>query len=222
MSKVKIYFEDDLNVEDINSRIDREICLQTIENLSDEKLMNKYKTYPSVKNKIIKLYSILNKYIDTELSNKIINEYISEIIPPGTKSVVRGNKFNLIVKNHILNLDLDKSRFSIQFEEIHKNFKTSEIPDWYIYDNINNKIMIGMNQIDLWSGGHQLNRFSKYIDIENNPNSKIVCVICKYIKFKSDTSKCYQMFKIGFENNTLCYINSLENIINNYFNNTIL
>lgn len=30
----------------------------------------------------------------------------------------------------------------------------------------------------------------------------------------------YKIFKIGFENNTLCYLNNLDNIIYNYFNLT--
>jgi len=31
-------------------------------------------------------------------------------------------------------------------------------------------------------------------------------------------NKAYKLFEIGFENNTLCYLNNLQNIIISYFN----
>jgi hypothetical protein len=84
------------------------------------------------------------------------------LIPAGTKGVIRGNKFNNIVKNYIITINLDIKRFDICFEKKHNNFITTEIPDWYIYDKSINRIIIGMNQLDLWGGGQQLNRGSKY------------------------------------------------------------
>jgi len=74
-----------------------------------------------------------------------------------------------------------------------------------------------MNQLDLWGGGHQLNRGSKYIDNNkhNTENSKLLCVVCNEKQFKS---KAYTLFKNVFENNTLCYLNNLHNIIISYFN----
>ena len=59
-------------------------------------------------------------------------------------------------------------------------------------------------------------------DIINNSNnteqSKLICVVCNPIQFKSTKNKAYKLFKIGFENNTLCYLNNLQNIITSYFN----
>jgi hypothetical protein len=80
-----------------------------------------------------------------------------------------------------------------------------------------------MNQLDLWSGGHQTNRGAKYIDTENknkesnSSNSKLLCVVCYEIQFTSDKNKAYKLFVSGFENNTLCYLNNLDNIIRSYF-----
>jgi len=83
-----------------------------------------------------------------------------------------------------------------------------------------------MNQLDLWSGGHQTNRGAKYIDIENknkddsssnSNNSKLLCVVCYEIQFRSDKNKAYKLFVSGFENNTLCYLKNLSNIIRSYF-----
>lgn len=81
------------------------------------------------------------------------------------------------------------------------------------------KILIGMNQLDLWNGGQQLNRFSKYIENNkhNNEKSKLLCIVCNEIQFKSKNNKCYKLFEMGFKNNTLCYLNNLRNIITLYF-----
>ena len=200
----------------INERIKKEICYNTISELTDEKLMSQYIKCPSVKKEIKKLESILDKYIDEKVKNQIIKEYFIELIPPGTKGVIRGNKFNKIVKTFITNLKLD-DRFEIYFEKKCEEYLTTEIPDWYILEKSTNKIIIGMNQLDLWGGGQQLNRGSKYLENKNDENIKLLCVVCNEIEFKTKT-KAFKLFEIGFRNNTLCYLNNLENIIKSYYN----
>ena len=208
------------NIKAINARIKQEVCYETIAELTDAKLMSQYKECNSVKNQIKKLSDVLGKYIDEETTQKIIQEYLLKLIPPGTKGVIRGNKFNNIVKQFIKKLDLDTNRFDICFEKKCDTHFTSEIPDWYILEKSTNKIIIGMNQLDLWGGGQQLNRGFKYIENNkhNNINSKLLCVVCNEIQFKSKKNKIYKLFEIGFENNTLCYLNNLQNIITSYFN----
>lgn len=78
--------------------------------------------------------------------NFIINDYILELIPPGTKGVIRGNKFNKIVKNTINNMKLSELRFEICFEKQCEKYIMTEIPDWYILEKSTDKIIIGMNQ----------------------------------------------------------------------------
>jgi hypothetical protein len=207
-------------MEQINNRIKKELCYDTLQKLLDQTLLHEYKECKSVKNEIKKLESILDKYIHEEyIKEKIIGEYLLELIPVGTKGVLRGNKFNKIIKNFILNLNLDINKFEIFFEKKCEIFLTTEIPDWYIFEKETNKIIIGMNQLDLWNGGHQLNRGYKYLidNKHNNKNSKLLCVICNEIQFKSK-NKVYNLFEVGFENNTLCYINNLQNIIYSFFN----
>jgi len=208
------------NIETINTRIKQEICYETLAELTETKLMSQYKECNSVKNEIKKLSEILIKYTDEETKEKIIFEYLVQLIPPGTKGVIRGNKFNNIVKQFITKLALDTERFDICFEKKCSTHLTSEKPDWYILEKSTNKIIIGMNQLDLWGGGQQLNRGYKYIENNkhNNINSKLLCVVCNEIQFKSKNNKTYKLFKIGFENNTLCYLNNLQNIISSYFN----
>jgi hypothetical protein len=208
-----------ISIDELNTKIKEDICHETIEKLCDAKLMPEYKECDSVKNEITRLSNILGKYIDDDTRQKIIDEYLPQLIPAGTKGVIRGNKFNKIVKEHIELLNLEKDKFEVCFEKKCSIHDTTEIPDWYILDKINSKVLIGMNQLDLWSGGHQTNRGSKYIfnNEHNSSNSKLLCVVCYEIQFKSNKNKAYKIFEKGFENNTLCYLNNLNNIINMHF-----
>jgi hypothetical protein len=179
-------------MEYINSRIKKEICYQTLEELTDVKLLPEYNDCKSVKNEIKTLCETLGKYVDEETRQKIIQEYILKLIPSGTKGVIRGNKFNKIIKQYITNLELDSDRFEICFEKKCETHFTAEIPDWYILEKSTNKIIIGMNQLDLWGGGHQINRGSKYLENNkhNNENSKLLCVVCNEIQFNRQ-EKCW-------------------------------
>jgi len=204
----------------VNNRIRNEICNLTIERLTDVNLSDEYHKCKSVRNKIKKFTDILDKYkIKSKTKDKIINDYLLELIPAGTKGVIRGNKFNSIVRDTIMNLNLDNKRFEICFEKQCELRRTSEIPDWYILDRSTEKVIIGMNQLDLWKGGQQINRGSKYL-IDNPLNtekSKLLCVVCNPIKFKSSKNKEFNLFKIGYQNNTLCYIKNIQSIVLTYF-----
>jgi predicted transcriptional regulator len=203
----------------INKRIEKELCYDTIEKLSDVNLLDEYKNSKSVKNEINKLSEILQKHkINDVTTSSIVNDYLLELIPPGTKGVIRGNEFNRIIKNEILNLKLDEKEYDVSFEKECSLCKTSEKPDWYIIQKATNKVMIGMNQLDLWNGGQQLNRGYKYL-VDNKINtekSKLLCVVCNNVKI-NNKNKIYTLFKTGFDNNTLCYIKNLSNIIKIFF-----
>jgi len=208
------------DIQEINKRIEYEICHETIEKLKDINMMEEYKKCQSVINQIDKLDKILDKNnINFDSRNKIIIEYMPELVPPGTKGVLRGNKFNSIVREKISRMDLDASRFEISFEKQCPGYHTTEIPDWYILERETRRVLIGMNQLDLVGGGQQINRGSKYlIDNKNNTEkSKLLCVICNFIKFSSKKNKAFHLFNIGFRNNTLCYLNNLNRIILGYF-----
>jgi len=206
-------------MEYINKRIEKEICYETINKLSDENLLNEYMKCSSSKKQVVNLENILIKYVNNKTKEKIINEYILELIPPGTKGVIRGNKFNNIVKNKILELKLDETLYEIGFEAQPDGYNIEEKPDWYIRELKTNKILIGMNQLDLWGGGAQCNRGSKYIfnSKYNNDNSKLLCVVCNHVQFKRSNNKTYRLFVEGYNNNTLCYLNNLKNLIFDFF-----
>jgi len=210
-----------LTIKYINDRINTEICNTTIDKLKDNNLMNDYKECKSVQKEIKKLTEILEKHKINEPTKKsIIDEYLIELIPAGTKGVIRGNKFNSIVKETINELKLDNDKFEVRFEEQCSSNITTEIPDWYILEKSTGKVIIGMNQLDLWGGGQQINRGSKYLinNKMNTVNSKLLCVVCNKINFSSNKNKAFKLFEVGYSNNTLCYLNGLIKIINDFFN----
>jgi len=153
-----------MQISDINTKIKKEICFITIDYLKDENLIEEYKNCDSVKKEIKCLKNVLEKNeIPNEKINNILNDYILSLIPAGTKGVIRGKKFNEIVKQKIISFNLDEKEYDVVFEKKHHIFETEEIPDWYVYNKNTNKILIGMNQLDIWGGGQQLNRGYKYI-----------------------------------------------------------
>jgi len=212
-----------MNCDVINERIKEELCSDTIKALSDAELLEKYKESSSLQKNISKLNEVLEKNsIEESQRKQILDNYTLQLIPPGLKGVVRGNKFNHIVKKHILSLQLDKSIFLIDFEKHcdESEYKTAEIPDWYIYKKDTKQFMIGMNQLDLWRGGQQINRGSKYITNfkENSDTLRLVCVIANELVLKSEKNKAFKLFQEGYEKNTLCYLKNLKRIIESFFN----
>ena len=58
--------------------------------------------------------------------------------------------------------------------------------------------------------------FYKFFN-SNTENSKLLCVVANEIQIKSVKNKEFKLFELGFKNNTLCYLNNLQNIIELYF-----
>ena len=188
--------------------------------MTDLKLLDRYKKCKSVVCRISELSKILEKHnIPESKKELILNDYMLNIIPPGTKGVIRGIEFNKIVERTIRDMCLCNRKFKICFEMECPILKTPERPDWFILSNKTNRVLIGMNQLDLWQGGQQLNRGIKYLmnNNANTSNSKLLCVVCNKIKFKNNKTKAFKLFEIGFANDTLCYLKNLPNLINKFF-----
>jgi len=208
----------------INERIKKEICYTTISLLTDENLLPIYKKSDSVIKELEKQGKMLDKYVNSEQKQNIQNDpdNILQLIPAGTKGVIRGKCFNDEVKAHLEKNNTDSDRFELRFEENCniEEYRTSEKPDFTIREKSTNKIIIGMNQTDLWAGGAQINRGSKYIEgnKHNTEKSKLLCVVCNEVQLSSKKNKTFKLFETGFKNDTLCYLNNLQNIINSFFN----
>jgi len=214
----------------INSIIKKTYCKQTDEQLSDTNLMNDFLLSKSSQRKIdtlktrLESLNLSKSHINSIINdNLILNEFC---IAPGTKGVIRGNTFNKIVQDKIIEIGkkinngtLTTPDFEIEFEKKIGNY-THEIPDWYIREKSSGKVIIGMNQIDLWSGGQQTNRGSKYIlndDFHKNETVKIISVISKFVELDSYNNKVFKIFEKGLKLDRLCYVYKLGNIIYIFF-----
>jgi uncharacterized membrane protein YheB (UPF0754 family) len=100
-------------LDEINKIINEQVCHDTIEKLSDENLFDQYKKSKSVEILYDKLTRKLEKYINDVNMSSAVSEIMVDLIPPGTKGVIRGNAFNKIVETHIKNLDLNPLKYLI-------------------------------------------------------------------------------------------------------------
>jgi hypothetical protein len=221
MSKSKIV---DAEITILNEEVKRQYCSETENAISDESLLSIYKETDSVKRQSKLLKEILKEEgIETEKIDRVLTKYILSLIPPGTKGVIRGNKFNKLVEKKIKSFELNSDKdsdFEIKCEKSHPDFETSEIPDWYIYQKSTKKIIIGMNQLDLWSGGAQSNRGAKYVlddSKHKTENVKFLSVICKDKVIASKNNKMFKIFQVGFGDKRLCYIKGIEEIVKDFF-----
>ncbi len=209
-------------MEEINKHIDNTFDHETAERLKEENLIDIYKKQKSVQTEISNLTSILSKNgVDILTIKRIIDDYTLALVPPGTKGVVKGNLFNDIVKERILSIkELKTPEYDISFEKFHPDFMTDERPDWYIYRKTDRKIVLGMNQLDLWGGGQQLNRGSKYVLDESrhlNSSVKHLSVLCNYIQLKSVNNKAFRILERGFATNRVCFLKELPVILLKFF-----
>ena len=171
----------------------------------------------------LSIISSLSSDINEEKCNNLITTLTKNFIPPGTKGVVRGNLFNKEIGFLLKTIISTNKNLRCEFEKDIEDHKLSEKPDWYIIDTKTKKILIGFNQLDLWSGGHQTNRASKYVKNDDfhekykKYNIKIISIICTKIKISSRKNKVFTLFKEGIEKQRLFYPKQLCNFINKYF-----
>lgn len=198
-----------MNVEEVNKQIKRNICFNTIYRLSDEVLLLNFKKTISGHRIVSNLTEILKEKDQYELED-IIDKHLSKFISNQTKSQVRKKCFDTIVNETIDNLHLNRNCFEIRMKE--------DNADWLIRELGTNKILLGINSIDIWKNHY---RFKKGYDCvyrkPEYPNEKTVCVIASFIHFQNDKRKTFQMFEKGFNENSLCYLKNLHNIIRKYF-----
>ncbi len=219
-----------MDVKQINKIIEQTYCKKVEDALLDKNLLPEYQNCTSVQRKLETLINImLEEDIDINKINNVMRKAILEIVPPGTKGVIKGNMFNKFVKEKVQSITLPE-HFEIAFEHQHPLFECCEVPDFYIYDPKAKKLLIGMNQIDLWGGGHQSNRASKYVSDDrfhkyyrdDGLEIHLVSVVCNKVEIRSNQTKLFHLFQTGFEKNRLCYINGIETIIQWFFASSIV
>ena len=212
-------------LKEINNFIEEGFCPIIYSKIFDTDELLSYPSVEKVKLKIKNIVEpILCNDINKEKCNILIEQLTKNFIPAGTKGVVWGNLFNKEIKLLIQNILLKFTNLECKFEENPKQKQLSEIPDWYIINTKTNKILVGYNQLDLWNGGHQSNRASKYVKNDNmhieykKQNIKIISIVCRKTKIKSSKNKTFSLFKCGIEKERLFYPIQIENYIMKYFN----
>ena len=203
--------------------IDKFMCEQYVDlpELCDDVLISVYAKSKSVKSKVERLKTILVKSGLSHLkSTQVCKEILLDfLVPAGTKSKVRGDKFNNIVASkiscHIKNLKLKRCVF--ERESAHGMFH--EIPDWILKRG--SRILVGFNQISLYGGGHQLNRASKYIldDVMHQKLArqgiKMVCIV-KDVPVTAK-GKSHSILIKGIKAKRIYCVGGLKKLIKEYF-----
>ncbi len=195
--------------------------------ISDAVLFNQYKDSKSVKSKIKLLESLFrNAKIRKCVASRLIDKIVPLIIPAGTKAKIKGDSFNSLITRDIHNIVKRMRRKTLKVEIEKPNVLVHEIPDWSIYDSKTGKRMIGYNQMDLWMGGAQVNRASKYVldDCFHrrllNKNARLCCVV--YKKFP-EIHKCGKFCKkrriisYGRSKQRIIHRDQLDSIIKSFF-----
>lgn len=150
--------------------------------------------------------SVFAKYgMCHQTSEWILDELIPMIIPAGVKAKRHGDAFNAYVKK-ILSAKFSSKH--VKFEKPHMDFQ--EIPDWIC--TVNNVTIVGYNQLDVWSGGHQVNRGGKYIMDDylhrrlKRKNIYVLCVVDRPwpCAIKNKKTKVARMIEKGCRCDRLC------------------
>ena len=155
--------------------------------------------------------------VDLDLTNVFLKELSVFMVPVGRIASTRGYMFNKLVES-IIKKELGKhSHIDILIEFKHPLLH--ERLDWMIKNTKTKKVLLGFNQIDLWSGGHQVNRGSKYILDENIHKTlskrriKLVNVVLDAPKRLTKGSKVYDIVNKGVTRNRLVNLTLLKALL---------
>lgn len=134
-----------MNVIEINKKIEETYDKDLYERLSDKSLLNLFQSQKSTHNKMKQLRNICVNYIHNEkIIENIINDFLLNLIPAGTKGVVRGIQFNKLIKEKILSFYSNNKNLEIYFEKPDEIINTDEIPDFLIINRNNNKKILDL------------------------------------------------------------------------------
>jgi len=178
--------------------------------LNEDDIYKKSITKKSYKKRVVKLTNLIGTLIeDPELIDKL-TVLLSRnfIVSPQSIGILRGIQFNNLVGDKLYSIFwLDSVKL-----EVCSEFYDERV-DWVV--TYKNKIVVGMNQLDLWGGGAQLNRAGKYIlSYKKKSTHDLLCVIYNDGREKlTHINKQFRILDKGIVNNTLCYIENLENIL---------
>lgn len=206
-------------VDNLNTRISNEYNDYLMESLTNEDFKYECINGDAMIKQSQYLSHILHKYFtDNESIKLAVNEYFMKFITPGSKASIRGNRLNNIVDNIITSIqELQNDNYVITTETQGINIECAERPDFVIRDKRTNKEIIGYTQVDMWNSNKV--RADKYITYKPHPNVHVLSVVARkaVIEYKKPTKNTrnikYELFKYGYANDKICYVNNLHNII---------
>lgn len=206
-------------VDNLNTRISNEYNDYLMESLTNEDFKYECVNTKGMIQQSTDLSFILHKYFtDDKLIQQAVNEYCMIYIKPTVVASIRDNRLNNIVDNIITSIqELQNDNYVITTETQGINVKCAERPDFVIRDKRTNKEIIGYTQVDMWDANKV--RADKYITYNPHPNVHILSVVARkaIIEYKKSTDNIrnikYELFKYGYANDKICYVNNLHNII---------
>lgn len=205
--------------------IKKEISLQGNSEmfLKEDNFKQAYMESPAVKRIEKEISDVLtSERISCKKTKSIIGRISHLFIPPGAKGSIRGLQFNKLVKMQLERLLKSIYRcknITLSFEQ--NNHNLYEKADWILTKKNKNgtSMLIGYNQLDLWDGGAQINRASKYIldDLLHSTLSKkrikMVSVIARKPPAFQEGNKIYKIFDVGFRKKRLFYVRGLMKFV---------
>lgn len=171
--------------------------------LSDDAMFAFFRKSPSVQARCDTLRNALERNgVSSVTSARIVRDVFDALlVPAGVKAHTRGMLFNAIVGRELRDAlrKVDAERYELSFET--RTPIVTEIPDWMIRDAVTGRLLVGFNQIDLWSGGHQLNRGGKYVlddrlhrRLSDDHDARLVAVVAQELPTRTRRgSKVHRM-----------------------------
>jgi len=168
----------------------------------------------------ILVITLLKKHKIKNLDS-LMTDLLPFITPVGAKSNAHGHAFNKIVCQEIQKICAKKKYLNFTAEYKHKMFH--ERLDWIITNKKTNNTICGYNQIDLWSGGHQLNRGSKYV-LDDHLHTRLkrrgltlVNIVLDGPQRLNKNTKVFKIISHGVKKNRLFTLSSFKEFLNKMF-----
>lgn len=164
--------------------------------------------------------ALLSAGLSASKSHSVSKKLLPWIVPAGTKSKIRGDRFNEIVAREVRRWA--KRIPGCVFKREHKHRCFDEIPDWIVERD--GKTLAGFNQISLFGGGHQVNRGNKYVlddafhDRLSPENVRMICVVKDVPRASGGrSSKAVKILERGLEKRRIYGVAGVRRLLDEYF-----
>ena len=209
----------------LQSFIDAGYCPTIAQALSDDVLASAYAESVCMKKKRVLFAGMMTQHLGVDTAQTVgaqafMDDLLRASVAPGLKGVIRGNRFNRLVAEKVRECLGDAPHLTVTTEE--KLPFLNEIPDWCVWDAHSGRRLVGYNQLDLWEGGQQTNRGSKYVVNDALHNQlpeqvSVLSVVAHHVRLQSTKNKVYTLFQKGVATQRIAYANHLPSMVRAYF-----